>query len=185
MGMMFATIGTGGCLVTTDPEFYEGQQSPPYLIAHTASPDVRGFVPIDDSTQEYTFSINVMSEDRGERVQARGYFDYGTGDETQPFAYKHASEAELAPSSLDDTLPRTISMSFKPNRYVLPEGCHTFTILAAHAFDGVCPERIADSTSITWFLRWCPQGCVATTTSLADCALPDVGLLCRDAGSQP
>src|SRR5262249_12514573 len=76
-------MASGGCLVTSVPDYVEPQRTAPFLIAESASPDIRQPLEIlfDSSQGKYPpqeFRVHVRSEDTGDLVHFKLYVDYGT-----------------------------------------------------------------------------------------------------------
>ena len=73
------------CLVTSSPEFEDPEQTPPELIAATATPDIRNILEVDESTGRVLLNALVRSEeDAGETIKFRLLLDYGIPNNDQP-----------------------------------------------------------------------------------------------------
>lgn len=147
------------CLVTSSPDFEDPEQTAPELIASTAKPDLPEILVIEPGTRRVTFSAEVRSEqDLGQPIFVRLYVDYGVESARgQPFLDAF-SGVKLLPSSSTGPARRATVDAFIPEGF---SGCHTYTLIVSHAFDELteCPERLDDSSQLTWHALICdPTG---------------------------
>jgi hypothetical protein len=168
------------CLVTSSPSFDEPQRTPPFLMAQTASPDLRRIKVIDlfkfkPSGTHADFSAGVRSEDAGSSVVGRLVLDYGVrGDDGRPYVAVLQEGTLLPPATLDDP-PRTLTAQWFPKTTL---GCHTVTLFATHAIDLTtgCPADAADFDLITWTVWVCDSGpgeCCDPNSPEAEGGCPD------------
>lgn len=146
------------CLVTSSPEFEDPEQTPPELIASTAKPDIRNVLEVDESTGRVLLNALVRSEeDAGETVKFRLLLDYGIPNNDQPpKPYQLiVDRGEVAlPSAPGEE--QAVSAAWQPQTFIA-NGCHTLTLMVSHEFDEAtdCPERLDDSSQLTWFVNFC------------------------------
>ena len=169
-------MSTAGCLITDPPQFTAQQHTAPFLVASSASPDVRSVVIIhSNSVDTTTFSADVVSQDdpagstgQFQQVQSRLYIDYGfTGGPGQPFRYA-IQGTTIDPGTLEQTTGRQVSASWFANDPPVDPGCHTATLVASHMFDPV-PECWAcenDFSTITWQVLYCDPSVTGDCDSL-------------------
>jgi len=82
----FLAIMSPACLVTSTTDFPEPEQTPPFLVASSADPDIREFLIVVDGESRKDFTASLLSEDRGQPVQIALYIDYGRSNVAgQPF----------------------------------------------------------------------------------------------------
>jgi len=150
-----------GCLVTSVPDYSDPKQTPPFLVAAAASPNVWEPLEIfkDPNNLEYPsqpFQLAVRSEDAGKKVQFKRFIDYGSGSSPEQPYFTDESAGELPPGHLADG-DRTFTKNWTPRN--IPTGCHTLTLIASHAFDSStdCPVDLADSSQLTWQILLCPE----------------------------
>jgi hypothetical protein len=145
-----------GCLVTSVPEFEEPQQTPPFLVASAADPDIREFVLVVDGDDRKDFRAKVISEDRGEPVQVALYIDYGEPNAAMhPFRRSIAEFPDIAPGTLADGA-RPVNAQWFQDSADVEDGCHTITMMVTHEFDfRNCPMNLLDSSHLTWKVLRC------------------------------
>lgn len=168
-------MATSACLVTSTPEFDPPQQTAPFLIAASATPDPRKVIVIDSSkSQKVDFSVEVRSEDSGQPVLFQLYVDYGYPPETDDpdellFRQVITTLPQLDPSTISNAKRRPILATWHVND-PLRAGCHNVTLIASHAFfpKTACPRCRRDSSQITWQVFQCNSAkgddCVPTFT---------------------
>ena len=161
---------SSGCLVTSVPDFQEPTQTPPYLVAATADPPVTQLLELTPNPDypSTPFRVEVRSEDAGQKVEFKFYYDYGSGTSDAPFKFVE-NAGELPPGTLADTERKPHSRSWTPK--FVTAGCHTLTLMASHAFDNSetsCPQHLADSSQLTWRFLLCEtaQPCAEDTLKL-------------------
>lgn len=144
-----------GCLVTSVPEFEEQAQTPPFLIASSAIPDIREFLLVEDGDVSLTFSAQVLSEDRGVPVQVAIYIDYGKENMAgNPWKRVVAEYPSIAPGTLEQGA-RRFNVTWYPDADFF-NGCHTITMMVTHEFDfRRCPMRLKDSSHLVWQVLRC------------------------------
>jgi hypothetical protein len=164
-----------GCLVTPTPEFREPDQTPPYLVAADAKPDLRQPVIVTDLSQTpaLTFSASVVSQDRGP-IFTELLIDYGFDNAAGQKARYVISAPKVPAGSLDDA-PRPVSATWYPvpGGYPVGGGCHTVTLMVSHGFDengSGCPQRLCDASYLVWQVmlpcgvgETCPSTCPPPT----------------------
>jgi hypothetical protein len=153
---LLLAVMPAGCLVTSVPEFEEPPQTPPFLIASTADPDLREFVLVVDGDDKTEFSASVISEDRGEPVQVALYIDYGVANAADhPFRRSIAEFPDIPPATFADGQRPVNTQWYQDSADVL-NGCHTITMMVTHAFDFLnCPKSLSDSSHLTWKILRC------------------------------
>lgn len=147
-------MGCSACLVTSTPSFEKPEQTPPFLVAADAKPDLRQPIVVADLSEQpaLTFNATVISEDR-DKVGVRLLVDYGfvnqAGQKARWVIYGHPIDA----GSIGDA-PRPVTATWYPGANPVERGgCHTVTMIVSHAFDDSdngCPVRLCDSSSLTW-----------------------------------
>ena len=143
-------MSCASCLVTSSPELEDPEQTAPELIASSAKPDLPEILVIEPGTSRVTFSAEVRSEqDLGQPIFVRLYVDYGVESARDQPVLDSFSGVELLPSSSAGPARRASVDAVIPDGF---SGCHTYTLIVSHAFDQVtnCPERLADSSQLTW-----------------------------------
>src|SRR5262245_55459981 len=74
---MGLAMASGGCLVTSVPDYQDPQQTAPFLVPESAFPDIKQVIalPFDSSTKypSQEFRVEVRSEDARQKVQFRLY----------------------------------------------------------------------------------------------------------------
>lgn len=171
-------IMPAGCLVTSVPEFEEPLQTPPFLVAEAADPDVREFVLVVDGDARKEFNAAVISEDRGKPVKVALYFDYGVENAAKnPFKLALAEFPDVPPGTIADGKRPVSAQWYLDSADVLP-GCHTVTMMVTHEFDfRRCPVTLADSSYLTWHIRRC--------TSKEQCGAIDPFEVCPNSAEVP
>jgi hypothetical protein len=149
-------IMPSACLVTSVPQFDEPAQTPPFLVAAKADPDLREFVFVLDDDQRIDFRAAVLSEDRDVPVQIALYIDYGQENAAgNPFKRSIAEFPEILPGTLSQG-PRPVQAEWFLDSDDVDYGCHTVTMMVTHAFDfRNCPERLSDSSHLVWNILRC------------------------------
>lgn len=168
------------CLITSPPQFSAPKHTAPFLIPSSATPALGNVVVIDNydesvSTTGVLFAANFVSQDSDvetpdfHTVQGKLYLDYGYMQfSIRPYA--QSSPATVADGgqtgSLDQTAPRTVSATLKPDQWGLSLGCHTVTLVVSHKYDDAytgCPLCDDDFTTLTWQVLYCnsrrPDAC--------------------------
>ena len=174
---LFLAIMPSACLVTSVPQFDEPAQTPPFLVAAAADPDIREFVFVLDGEQRIDFRAEVLSEDRGTPVQIALYIDYGQENAAgNPFKRAIAEFPEITPGTLSQGARPVHAEWFLDSDDVAP-GCHTITMMVTHEFDfRRCPRRLADSSHLVWNILRC--------TSKESCAI-DPATECPSSAEAP
>lgn len=151
-------IMPSACLVTSVPEYDEPAQTPPFLVAAKAAPDIREFVFVLDGEQRIDFSAAVLSEDRGEPVHVALYIDYGQENAAgNPFKRSLAAFPTIPPGTLSEGA-RDFNVSWYLDSDDVSHGCHSITMMVTHEFDfRNCPMRLADSSHLVWNILRCPS----------------------------
>lgn len=153
---LLLAIMPSACLVTSVPEFDEPAQTPPFLVAAAADPDIREFVFVLDGEQRIDFRAAVLSEDRGEPVQIALYIDYGQENAAgNPFKRSIAEFPEILPGTLSQGA-RPVHAEWFLDSDDVSHGCHTITMMVTHEFDfRNCPRSLADSSHLVWNILRC------------------------------
>jgi hypothetical protein len=146
------------CLVTSVPQYDEPAQTPPFLVAAAADPDIREFVFVLDGEQRIDFRASVLSEDRDAPVQMALYIDYGQVNAAgNPFKRALAEFPDIPAGTLSQG-PRPVLAEWFLDSDDVGHGCHTITMMVTHKFDfRNCPERLADSSHLVWNILRCPS----------------------------
>lgn len=161
--LVFTTMSISGCLVTSTPDFSEPEQTPPFLVPATAEPrptEVLIVRPQGATLPDTAFSAELRSEDAGQDVLGALLIDYGAEDELgKPYADR-VRFATLPARTLDAVETRVARAELPGSYWSNRPGCHTVTMIVTHEFDAVsgCPERLEDSSQITWFVYACQVG---------------------------
>jgi hypothetical protein len=149
------------CLVTSTPSFEEPERTRPFLIAPSASPDLRQIKVADHGALNKTieFSAGVVSEDNGVSVKGRLVLDYGVAleeDEGYPYLDTLAQQVDIPAATLQDP-PRTLSAKWSLLSNGASSGCHTVTLFATHEIDFIsgCPADAEDFDFLTWTVFAC------------------------------
>lgn len=161
-----------GCLVLGSPPLDDPEQTPPFFLPATATPDLREIVTIPNElvaeNEKVTFSAMFVSEDAGVSVRARYFLDYGIENAAgQPYDDVETIR-EIEPATMADG-PRRVQAEVSVAKLVkLSPGCHTLTLMISHAFDDAtgCPRNLDDSSQLTWFFTICDRtgpGCDLST----------------------
>jgi hypothetical protein len=169
---LLAAVMSPACLVTSTTEFQEPAQTPPFLIASTADPDIREFLVVVDGETRKDFSAEIISEDRGQPVKVALYIDYGeTNVAGQPFRYSLTNFPDIAPGSFGDK-PRRVQAQWFPDIQFVENGCHTITMVVTHEFDFLdCPKVPSDSSQLVWKVLRCKSRETCDPISINDPAL--------------
>lgn len=178
--LSLALVASPGCLITSAPEFERPKQTPPFLIAADAKPDLRQPIIVTDVGQPaITFDATVLSEDH-EPVQVRLLIDYGFTNVRGQKARRVIPQKQVAAGSLSDG-PRPLSAAWFPSSDPVDRnGCHTVTLMVSHRFDDNdnntgCPVRRCDSSALVWqVLLPCEPGedCITTCEPAPDTCPP-------------
>ena len=151
-----------GCLVLSSPDIDDPVRTPPFFLSSTAFPDPGELLVISSEQilkeERVEFRADFVSEDAGDDVIGRYYIDYGILNEAGlPYAISQGIPL-IDAGSLSDEAPRTARVSVRAN--LLPEGCHTLTLMLSHAFDNAteCPLDMDDAAQITWIYVTCETG---------------------------
>jgi hypothetical protein len=172
---------SSGCLITSEPDFERPKQTPPFLVAADAKPDLRQPIVVTDlgGQPAITFNATVLSEDH-EPVQVRLLIDYGFTNLRGQKARRVIPQKQVAAGSLNDG-PRPLSAAWFPSSDPVDRnGCHTVTLMVSHRFDDNdsntgCPVRLCDSSALVWqVVLPCDPGetCVTTCESAPDTCPP-------------
>jgi hypothetical protein len=169
---LLAAVMSPACLVTSTSEFQEPQQTPPFLVASTADPDIREFLIVVDGETRKDFSASIISEDRGHPVKVALYIDYGEPNVAgQPFRYSLTNFPDIAPGSLSDD-SRRVQAQWFPEIQFVENGCHTVTMVVTHEFDFLdCPKVPTDSSQLVWKVLRCKSRETCDPISINDPAL--------------
>lgn len=147
---------SSACLVLSTPHYEEPDQTPPFLVAAAANPDLREFVLVLDEDTRKDFGAAVLSEDRGDPVHVALYIDYGVPNAAgHPFFRSIAEFPEVPAATMADG-PRSVSAQWYLDTANVDPGCHTVTMMATHAFDyRNCPKVLSDSSQLVWKVLRC------------------------------
>ncbi len=161
LGITVFAVCCASCLVTSTPDFEPPERTPPELVAALATPDLREVIRVDETTGTVNLGAAVRSvEDAGEGVRFRLFLDYGIPNGFDlPYQDVVDGGAVTEPTGEDEV--RRVSARWRPGND-LSNGCHTLTLMVSHAFDETpqgpaldCPERLDDSSQLTWFVDFC------------------------------
>lgn len=186
------------CLVTSSPTFEEPQRTRPFLLAEASSPDLRRIKVVDvaqGKSLPLEFSVQMISEDAGDKVVSRLVLDYGVPVDNHPY-YQALGEGSIDPGTLDEG-PRTLAAPWgSSNKPTL--GCHYVSLLATHELDlkTGCPVDPEDFDFLTWTVIVCDSGggpcCDPTAPEedggcpVLDCPVVDENVRCdKPAGGPP
>jgi hypothetical protein len=149
-----------GCLVSDPPEYEPPEQTVPVLDAMTAQPPPTQFHSWS-SGDSVSFSVQFRSEDRGERVDAVLFANYGLDDQA------FLGGQELSPGTFDELRTISIDLWVPDGLY----GCTQLSLVVTHEsnFEPFTRRinRDEDVAIITWWadfndsgdsLRDCPRG---------------------------
>lgn len=162
-----------GCLVTPTPEFREPDQTPPYLVAADAKPDLRQPIVVTDLAEQpsLSFSASVVSEDKGP-VFTELLIDYGF-DNLAGQKARHVIRGKTVPAASFQDAPRPVLVNWYPSINPVGGGCHTVTLMVSHGFDddgSGCPQRLCDASYLVWQVmlpcevgETCPATCPPPT----------------------
>lgn len=144
------------CLVPSTTDLPEPTQTPPFLVASSADPDLREFLVVVDGESRKDFTATLMSEDQEQPVKIALYIDYGRSNVAgQPFKIAITNFPEIAAGTIEDG-PRPLHAQWFPDIHPVSNGCHTITLIATHEFDFLgCPKRLADSSQLVWKVLRC------------------------------
>lgn len=163
-----SVIAASGCLVTPTPDFQPARQTPAYLVAADAKPDLRQPVIVTDLNEQaaLTFSASVVSQDQGP-VYTELLIDYGFDNVANQKARYVLPGKSIPAGSIDDA-PRSVSVNWYPSINPVGGGCHTVTLMVSHGFDedGTgCPQRLCDASFLVWQVMLpCAAGDTCPTT---------------------
>jgi hypothetical protein len=153
---VFFALMSPACLVTSTTDFADPEQTPPFLVASRADPDIREFLVVVDGESRKDFTAQVLSEDRGESVKIALYIDYGRSNVAgQPFRNAITNFPDIPAGTLRDG-PRQVRAQWFPDIHPVENGCHTITMMVTHEFDFQdCPETLSDSSQLVWKVLRC------------------------------
>ncbi len=162
---LLTLMASTSCLVTSTPDFTPPKRTPPFLIAASADPDLRGVLKVNTLAQKeagnlpIAFSADVISEDQGTNVYGHLYIDYGKGV-GQPGVDVITEIPPLDPSTMSDTSRRISGKwNFDISSLKIKNTCHTVTLIVSHEFDSAtsCPVCRSDSSQLTWPVYVCDE----------------------------
>ncbi len=158
------------CLVASTPVFDEPAQTPPFLVAAAADPDLREFLLVVDDDQRVDFRASVISEDRGDPLKIALYIDYGLKNNAgNPFRQSIADFPDIPAGTLRQGA-RPVQAEWFLDSDVVPPGCHTVTMMVTHKFDfRKCPDRLADSSHLVWNVLRCTSAEACAIDPFKDC----------------
>jgi hypothetical protein len=173
MALAFACWSTSGCLAADEPTFQEPLKTPPFLLAQTAVPDVTKPVVAfsGPNVDQVDLSVEVRSEDVGDRLVAKLVYGYPPGIDLGP-------SARFPAGKLADT-ERVLSLKLGKNQLPLDEsksppeawtGCLQVSMLVTHESNLQINEKLQvifrdpeDIGVITWWFNLPdPRGATAT-----------------------
>lgn len=159
-----------GCLVNAPEELEAQERVPPKFFVLTAAPTVFELLLMDEATSNPEFTVSYTSEDLGEPVTARLYWDWG---KREPLSLGVSTEGG---HSLEDGAQE---MRVVLDRDRLPpqeRGCHTVTMVIAHSdnFDqsGSNTPIPADESKADFITWWVLYNSPLNETTLAQCPRP-------------
>lgn len=128
---------------------------------------------VEAGTRSVTFSAPVSSEeDLGETIKARLLIDYGVVNPVgAPFlGVIRGPELPVAVGAEG----RRVAVDWLPAGVPVAPGCHTFTLMASHAFDETtdCPIDLADSSYLTWHVYVCADDACEVGDPRFECPRP-------------
>jgi len=144
-----AALGSSGCIVADPPDYGEPQLTLPNIIGYSVDPPI--FFPIRVTTpgDPTNFSMQIQSEDAGERLYIALFVDYGSSQQYFLDDLSHPA------TSFDKVKPISFDQEF--NR--VSDGCHTLTMLVMHDSswnnnaNSPDPARFRDDIAVlTWTL---------------------------------
>ncbi|UQA62639.1 hypothetical protein [Polyangium aurulentum] len=180
-------MSTQGCLVTADPDTYDAEQTPPFLVAGGLAPDPRRIYRLggDSGIDQLDISASVVSEDEGRTVKAAIFIDYGFKNvEEQPFRFALLNFPELAAGTLSQGPRPLTGVRYRLGSYPLTAGCHRITLVVSHEFDTKtqCPKDLFDSDQVTWQFNRCDDGGGECAEAVEDC--PPIEATCPKAPAE-
>jgi hypothetical protein len=164
---------SSGCLVTPTPELREPDQTPPYLVAADAKPDLRQPIVVTDIAAQpsLSFGASVVSEDKGP-VYTELLIDYGFENVAGQKA-RYVIRGKTLPAGSYQDGPRPVLVNWYLGLNGVGGGCHTVTLMVSHGFDedsSGCPQRLCDASYLVWQVilpcdvgETCPTTCPPPT----------------------
>jgi hypothetical protein len=156
-GLARLSLGTGlmagisaGCVVSDPPEYGVARQTPPFLDATSAFPDL--FYRVDlTSGQTKSFGAELRSEDAGEPILAQLFLDYNVTDGNIP-RQRVLGFKQVAASTIDDA-KRTVQIPWLVQG-VTP-GCYPISLVVTHVGnldETNKPKNSTDTAILTWWV---------------------------------
>lgn len=173
LGVVLATQPS--CLVTGSTDFEEPAPTRPILTV--VEPAVTELLRVAEPTPTFAvqqFSVQVLSEDGGQNLEAALLLDYGVtvdvGEEDlQP--YRIINRREIAAGTLSDT-NRLVTIPYQPAPDITAE-CHSVTMMVVRNPYGSSPYDMCPTdenfATVTWFVALCRGD--ASTCSYLDCPI--------------
>ena len=158
---------SSGCLIEDPPPYTQPAKTPPRLDLVRAFPSPDQVI-VRETGDVIEFSIPVVSEDAGDRLQAVLQLDMGSPKEDD-----FVTSTKVPASTLDD-MSRTLLLQYEVELADAP-GCHRFTVLVSHESnfgDGPEVEDPTDLAEAHWMANLNPETDGAT---LVNCPLASSG----------
>jgi hypothetical protein len=142
-----------GCLIEDPPPYTQPAKTPPRLDLVRAFPSPDQII-VRNTGDVIPFSIPVVSEDAGDRLQAVLQLDMGSPTLEDDFV----TSTKVPASTLDD-VSRTLLLEYTVELNDDP-GCHRFTVLVSHESNFGDGPEVVDPTDLAaahWMANLNPE----------------------------
>jgi hypothetical protein len=142
-----------GCLIEDPPPYTQPAKTPPRLDSVRADPSPDQII-VRKTGDVIRFTIPVVSEDAGDRLQAVLQLDMGSPTEEDDFV----TSTKVPASTLDDK-SRALLLEYEVELAIRP-GCHRFTVLVSHESNFGDGPEVVDPTDLAtehWMANLNPE----------------------------